>query len=96
MSDLDPFAAGLSVDLGVWPVYVGVSDDPSPRAQITYRHEDGQIVGSARLSVPSGTYARLHYFHTPTGPATGGVVDIDPITMPVAGVIEIDPITMTE
>ncbi|MGC5248915.1 hypothetical protein ACPXB3_18545 [Gordonia sp. DT219] len=95
MPDLDPLAAGMDIDLGVWPVYVGVSDDPDHRAQITWRHQNGQIVGAAQLTVPAGTYTRLYYFHRPTSPvATGGVVDIEPIVMAEDSVIDIDPITM--
>ncbi|WAC54965.1 hypothetical protein [Gordonia sp. SL306] len=91
---LDAFDSASLVELGVWPVYVGVTEQPSQRAQISYRHDGDQIVGSARLHVSAGTYTRLYYFHTPNGPASGGVVDIPPLVMPDDGIVDLDPITV--
>lgn len=92
---LQPFAGGLDVELGVWPAYVGIDYDPDHRAQIQWRQHDDQIIGSARIAVPAGTYSTLYYFHRPRSQAaTGGSVVLDePITLLEDGVIDIDPIT---
>lgn len=89
-----PFAGATVTILGVWPVYVGLTEDPAGRAQITWRHDGGEIVGSARIPVAPGTYSQLHYFHTSDGPASGGSVDIEPIVVEADGVIDVDPITV--
>ena len=89
-----PITGASIVELGVWPAYVGISEDPAHRGQITWRHDGGQIVGAARIHAPAGTYTKLYYFHTPDGPPTGGIVEVLPITLDEDGVIDIDPITM--
>lgn len=88
----------------VWPPYVGLwtalgepLDDPNySRGMIRWRTEkDGTILGSARITVPTGAFTHLVFFSGPglPHPSMGVPQKLEhPVVFDRPGFIDIDPI----
>lgn len=107
-----PGAGDGTLDIAVWPAYVGAcQEDPGPgpvaygepeatryrRGQIQWGMENDDIVGRAVIRAEPGVYTHLAYFRGPDGPCMCGKVQLPhPIRFPRAGVIEVYPITNSD
>jgi hypothetical protein len=85
----------------VWPAYVGALDcygvepgDDYQRGQISWRVEDGEVIGRGAILVPKGIYPELAYFHHPTQGLMCGHQHLEhPFNFQIPGVIKVERIT---
>lgn len=97
----------------VWPAWIGLcnadlgtppftvaepTDDPSyKRGQIQWRHEDGEIVGSARVHAPAGIYTHFAFYQHPTERQLTGITKMPhALHLTEFHTLDIDPIKNTD